>query len=335
MGRYNKTDIKKIHKKYGKKNKGFFIILLFFLMIISVTIFVFYNQQKSELDNTFKKSYKQVENKTSKIHENLDNVSILLIGVDNNSERNLDNARADTMIYLTYNSEKSKFISTSIPRDIYIEQDDYTGKLNGAYSHGEEKSTIEAVENVVQSPIDYYATIDFNGLENVVNDIGGIDINSKISIDKSNNESVGKDINIKKGNNHLDGKHALAYARMRKIDNDIQRGERQQQVVKAILQQLTKEKNINDYQNKAKTLMSFVQTNIKLNDVLSHINPKLKNLDVETSTYKWTDENKNGVSYVQISPEEKQKISNIHRENLDMRTLPIEYFEDRKVDIDE
>lgn len=335
MGRYNRKDIKKIHKNYGKKNKGFVLILLFFLTIISVTIFVFFKQQKTELDNTFKKSYKQVENKTSKNHENLDNVSILLIGVDNNAERNLDNARADTMIYLTYNSEKSKFISTSIPRDIYIEQGDYSGKLNGAYSYGEEKSTIEAVENIIQSPIDYYATIDFNGLENVVNDIGGIDISSKFSIDKSNNESVGKDINIKKGENHLDGKHALAYARIRKIDNDIQRGERQQQVVKAILQQLSKENNINDYQNKAKTLMNYVQTNIKLNDISGHINSKLKNLNVETSTFKWTDENKNGVSYVQISPEEKQNISNIHRENLDMRTLPIEYFDDRKVDIDE
>src|SRR5699024_8237394 len=111
--------------------------------------------------------------------------------------------------------------------------DDYT-KITHAHYYGGPKATVDSVEKFLNVPVDYYARVDFNAFIDVVDTLDGIEYDVPFEISEMDSNDVEGAIHLMPGEQTLNGEQALALARTRKYDSDIERGKRQQQIVKQI-----------------------------------------------------------------------------------------------------
>lgn len=153
----------------------------------------------------------------------------------------IDNVtNTDVNMIITVDPVNRKVLLTSIPRDYYVNLpsfgNDAYDKLTHAGYYGIEES-VKAIENLLDIDINYYVKVNFSTIEGVIDAIKGVDVYSDYSFCANGRP----DICYKKGNNHLDGKQALAFARERKSfsDGDIQRVKNQQKVLTAIIDKVT------------------------------------------------------------------------------------------------
>lgn len=127
-------------------------------------------------------------------------------------------ARADTLMLVRAGG--GKFNKLSIPRDSYAEiPGQGSQKINAAYAYGGAALQIETVSNFLGTPIDHVVILNFDGFENFIDAIGGVevDVPQRLCADISGGEANGGwTIDLKKGDNTLSGEDALAYARTRK-----------------------------------------------------------------------------------------------------------------------
>ena len=94
---------------------------------------------------------------------------------------------------------------------------------------------MDTIEELFDIPVDYYVRMNFDAFTEVVDALGGIEANVPYPITESDSGDNKGAIHLEPGLQTLDGEQALALARTRKQDSDIQRGERQQEILKAIL----------------------------------------------------------------------------------------------------
>ncbi|MGA9288580.1 MAG: LCP family protein [Anaerobacillus sp.] len=179
-----------------------------------------------------------------------DPISILLMGVENYST-NGENGRADTQIVMTIDPDKNEISMVTVPRDTRVKIDnagEYTGihKINAAYNYGSltgyggEKLQIETVEKLLNIPIDHFVTVNFNGFRDIVDALGGVDINIKEGFWEKNIYQHGERIYFEQGQAHLNGEEALAFVRMRKRPANVSysRSLRQRQFLNASVDQV-------------------------------------------------------------------------------------------------
>lgn len=170
-------------------------------------------------------------------------VSILLMGLDYRDWLEGEGPpRTDSMMLFTIDPVAKTAGMLSIPRDLWVEIPGFEhNRINTAYFLGESYNVpgggpelaMQTVENVIGVPIDYYAVIYFHAFEDLIDEIGGIDVlvEEDIKISPIGRESV----ILRAKAQHLDGAWALAYARARKSEGgDFDRSRRQQQVAFAI-----------------------------------------------------------------------------------------------------
>ena len=143
---------------------------------------------------------------------------MLLIGCDD--REGVDGARADTTILARLDPKKNKVTLISIPRDTAIEIDGYgMQKFNAAYTYGGASGTIEAASELCGVEISHYAEVHFEALIDIIDYIGGVDVDVPIGIDDV--DAGGK---VDAGMQHLDGEHAMIFARSRSYETgDFQR----------------------------------------------------------------------------------------------------------------
>lgn len=194
-----------------------------------------------ETDSLLENAYQPVKRNTT-INDDIDPIkdpiAILILGVDNNDDRQLESTRTDAMLLATVSPITQKISLVSIPRDTYtqINSPTFVGmeKINAAYAFGEVESSIDAVENLMNIPINYYMTVDFKAFEEIVDVLDGVE--AEVPVDFVEQNAAGKEVvSLKKGLQKLNGEQALAFARTRKIDNDVMRGSRQQEIMQAVL----------------------------------------------------------------------------------------------------
>ncbi|WZY00280.1 LCP family protein [Bacillus sp. FSL W7-1360] len=200
-----------------------------------------------------------------------DNFSVLLLGSDAREGEDMENTRTDSMIVATFNKAEHSVILTSIPRDSYVELAGLgiMDKINHASAKGDGvDSTIETVEKLLDIPIDYHALINFAGLERIVDELGGVDVDVTYTFDFTEG---GRTLHFKEGPATLDGEHALAYSRERKSDlkGDLGRGQRQQQVIKAIIQKATSFSSITRFQGVMDAIGDNLRTDLQFGHLLS------------------------------------------------------------------
>ena len=188
-------------------------------------------------------------------------------------------SRSDVNMIMTVNPNTHQILLTSIPRDYYVQLHGTTGlkdKLTHAGIYGVNKS-VETVEDLFGVDINYYIKVNFSTLIDVVDIIGGIDVDS----DKAFTAYTDHSVYVKQGMNHFNGKQALAYSRERYSyqEGDRHRVQNQQDVITAILNKVLSSKTlISKYDSLLNTLEDSFQTNLDMGDLTSLIKQQINNM---------------------------------------------------------
>ncbi len=172
--------------------------------------------------------------------------NILLLG--NGGSNHPGGGLSDTMIVASINWQNKKMAMISIPRDLWVQIPGYGySKLNGTFAYGNQnpkktggggKVASDVISSVLGIPIHYYASIDFEGFQKMIDKLGGVDI----LVEKDLYDPLYPAPNmidyapfkISAGLHHMDGATALKYARSRETTSDFDRSRRQEQVLVAI-----------------------------------------------------------------------------------------------------
>ncbi|MBF0710055.1 LCP family protein [Gemella sp. GL1.1] len=228
-------------KKKVKRKKRFAIFTLAVLLaFIAYVIYIVYHN----INNGYKKSSSTVE-----IDPNFNSFSVLVMGIDENESRKAqgqtrDNSRTDSLVYLAVNKEKKKMDMVSIPRDSLSlmktefdnrENSYFFDKINHAYAYSGVDGTIESVSSLLNAPINFYIVINFAAFEKVVDSLGGVNLYVPFDMKEQNANGEQGTIELKEGWHTLSGAQALAFSRSRYYDSDLDRGQRQLQVIHAVI----------------------------------------------------------------------------------------------------
>jgi LCP family protein required for cell wall assembly len=191
--------------------------------------------------------------------------TILLIGVDRRDDPN-EGVRGDTLIVVAVDPAEQRASMLSIPRDSLVEIPHVgTQKINSAYGYG--------YNNAVALYGDYIAQVDFGGFEQIIDTLGGIlvDVPQPLLDSEYPTENYGVErIYIPAGLQVLDGATALKYARSRHSGSDFDRSQRQQQILRAILDEVRRRELLNQVSllpQLANDLQQNVQTTLPLSDL--------------------------------------------------------------------
>jgi LCP family protein required for cell wall assembly len=167
--------------------------------------------------------------------------NILLLGSDSRDPENTGGSRSDTLIVAHLPADRSSAQLISIPRDTWVtvpkSKDGKHGgreaKINAAYAWGGVPLVVQTVEKFTGVRIDNVAIIDFAGFEQIVDAVGGVDIDVQQEFTSIHEPHRRFALGVQ----HMDGATALDYARQRKqfADGDFARIRHQQQVIKAVL----------------------------------------------------------------------------------------------------
>lgn len=315
--------------KRKRKKKNLTLIILIPLLVLVLAAVTYGAKLYAEAKKTVDDSYHELSGtnntitkngKTVKVNPIEDTISILVMGIDDDSARQLGSARTDALIYLTINPKSHEINMVSIPRDTYtkIKSNKFNGKdkINVAYTYGEEEASIATVENLLNVPINYYVTFNFDSFLEIVDALGGIEVDVPVSFTDTNTLGNGE-VTLEKGRQHLNGEQALALARTRHIDNDVKRGERQQLILKAIVDKAMSAGSITKYSNVIKAAGSNMKTNLKFNEMLSIAQTGIDGTyKFNSYVFDWTDFTLDGASMVELYPDSVDFIS--HRLRVSM-----------------
>ena len=174
-----------------------------------------------------------------------DALNFLLLGSDSRDPENKDGSRSDTIIVLHLDKNRSKAQMVSIPRDtwVYIPKSkngkygNTNAKINAAFAWGGAPLVVQTVERFTGVRIDHVVMVDFSGFKEIVDALGGIEINVTESFTSTHSLNPDGKRHFDQGLQTMDGAAALDYARERYAfkDGDFARIRHQQQVIKAIL----------------------------------------------------------------------------------------------------
>ncbi len=207
-----------------------------------------------------------------------DRINILLLGVDDRGDTTAP-PRSDTMIIVSIDPSSKTVGMVSIPRDLLVTIPGYgDDKINAAYPYGSQADITgpglaeATVEYNFHIKIDYYAEVDFTGFQKIVDTLGGVTLD--VATPLKDDEYPGALNNYTRvlfhtGVQHMDGKSALQYARTRHDDNDFARGNRQQQVLRALRAQGTQLGLITKAPTLIGELGDTVRTDLSLTQTLS------------------------------------------------------------------
>jgi polyisoprenyl-teichoic acid--peptidoglycan teichoic acid transferase len=165
----------------------------------------------------------------------------LVLGSDGRG-RKFSSARADSILLVRTDPGKHTIYMLSIPRDLRVLVPGYGNtKINSAFAYGGSPLLIKTIRSFTGLPVNHITYVAFAGFIDLINAMGGVTIDNPYRI-QSSEQFGGRDWTFPKGEIHLNGRNALAYARIRKTtnprDSDITRTERQQRVLQAIAHQL-------------------------------------------------------------------------------------------------
>src|SRR5690625_4869501 len=216
-------------KKRSKKR------LLFMLAIAIIGVFIVVNYGLNLLqraDDVVTEAYESDGRDKSELRDKIvdpkfDNVYILIMGVDYSDKReNTASARTDTLMLATLNKDDKSVKLISIPRDsyVYIPEVGYEDKINHAHAFGGTKAAIETVENLFNIPVDYYLKVNFEAFIDVVDALDGITVEVPYEFRELDSKKKANTIHLQGGLQYLSSEEALALARTRNLENDIERG---------------------------------------------------------------------------------------------------------------
>lgn len=261
------------------------------------------------------------EEKVEPLH---DDISILFIGVDDSSKReqNSGNIRSDALVLATLNNDDKSVKLVSIPRDTYtlIPDAGKEDKITHAYAYNGPSSTIESVENLLEIPVDYYVRMDFEAFIDVVDALDGIKVDVPYDLEEQDEFDNAGAINLEEGIQIVDGSEALALARTRHYDNDIERGKRQQMILQSIMDKALSAGSFTKYANVIDAVGDNMKTNLTFKNMQAFFEyAKDGKPDVETITLEGYDDMSTGTYYWQLDEESLMEVQDILQSHLGLK----------------
>ena len=220
------------------------------------------------------KIVEEVENTASDVNVTKKPFVCYISGVDSRGGVN-ENSRSDVNLLVTINPNNGQMLMTSIPRDYYVKLANFgkKDKLTHSALYGGTENSIKTIEDFLDINIDFYARVDFQSVIQLVDALGGIDIYS----DKAFIPYTDHGIKIPKGNVHMDGRMALAFARERYTyqSGDQHRTENHQAVLQAIIRKMASPAIITHYTDILKSIEGTFVTDMPMNEMARIANDQL------------------------------------------------------------
>ncbi|WP_404429403.1 LytR family transcriptional regulator [Sutcliffiella horikoshii] len=298
------------------KKKWFKVLIsLLILSTIGVGIFAF-------------SVYKSLENAASSMHTPLDRtnsdkrpkqvdfkqqdpLSFLILGVD---ERPGDKGRSDSMIVLTVNPNDKSMQMVSIPRDTRTEiiGKGFEDKINHAYAFGGPEMSIATVENFLNIPIDYFVQVNMESFKDIVDAVGGVTVDNKLEFSQNGHQ-------FPLGEIELNGEEALSFSRMRSIDSDFGRQQRQRDVIQGVINKGANISSVTKIDDILHILGNNVRTNLTFDEMVeiqSNYKAARHNLSQHQLTGSGT--RIDNIYYLIVAEEDRMNLSNQLREHLEL-----------------
>lgn len=314
MSKNKQTRIQKRKKNTRKKRLLFFLIPFLALLVAGTYWFIhIFSTAESVLEQSYEDDGREKsELREEVVNPKIDNVSILIMGVDENDHRdNKGQSRTDALVLATVNIEETSVKLLSIPRDslVYIPERGYEDKINHAHYFGGVPSTIETVERLLEIPVDYWVKLNFNAFVDVIDALDGIEVEVPYEFRESDSMDRRDAIHLLPGYQKLNGEEALALARTRKHDNDVQRGKRQLEIVKAVLHKTISLQSILKIDDVIEAVGDNLTTNMTFSEIKSFLahGTKFRNLTVDSYTLAGTDYWPEKIYYWLIDEEELEE----------------------------
>lgn len=308
----DRRSLMKKRKKRRRVVSTILFVVLFTVLTAGGYGAFLYSKAQSVIDDSYKPLDRQSDKRDKQVNPDVDNISVLFVGIDDSEARNFESAsRTDALMLATLNEKDKSIKLLSIPRDslVYIPSKGYEDKINHAYGKGGITSTIETVEELLDVPVDYYVQMNFEAFIDVVDALDGIEVEVPFELREKDSTDRNGAVYLKPGLQTLDGEEALALARTRKLDNDIERGKRQQEILKSIMKKAASAKSITKYSDVMEAVGDNMQTDLSFSEMKALIDYATagSSLDVETMSLLGADATIDGVYYYQLDEEALQQ----------------------------
>lgn len=273
-----------------KKFKTSFVLSL--IVFLAFYLYAIVMGAKNPYENLFSKNKTEEINKeespedtnTSAKEENFeednkiepmidDEFFFLLFGTDSHNIDESKGHRSDTMILTKVNFKTGEVRMVNIPRDTRVPVDGYgLTKINHAHSYGGTTLLMQTIRKTFNIDLDYFVKVDYTLVQNIVDAIGGVKFNVPFNMNYYDpTDKPPLKINIKAGEQVLDGSNAVKFLRYRGNQGDVDRIPRQQEFIKAFLEQALSLKNIGKLPKIFTELKSNIRTNFGEKQVLEAI----------------------------------------------------------------
>lgn len=207
--------------------------------------------------------------------------TVYISGSDSRDSDIMATGRSDVNILATVNTKTRQVLLLNTPRDFYIplsiskSKYDYPDKLTHAGLYGVDVSK-DTLAQYYGIDVDYYFRVNFSGFEEIIDALGGIEVDSQHAFSSTISE---RPIYYKKGINHLDGYEALYYVRERYafVNGDYQRGINQMQVIEAVMKKAMSPSILTSYTSMMQAMSDCFRTSIPTDLISSVVRDQLAN----------------------------------------------------------
>lgn len=216
-------------------------------------------------------------------------INIMLLGRDTDASQSKSRGRTDTMILCTINTETKTVTFTSFLRDLYVKLPDFNdrkwgyNRLNANYSLGGREMLDQCLRMNFGIAVDHFVEVDFSGFAKIVELMGGVDM-ELTAREAAYLNGCNKNWNLRAGVNHLNGQQTLTYSRIREIDGDFQRSNRQRTVLSKLLN-MAKEMNPAQLHALLCEVLPMITTDMsngEITDYAFRLIPMLPQLQIQT-----------------------------------------------------
>jgi len=216
-----------------------------------------------------------------------DIINILLIGQDTRDAK--QKGLTDTLILCTVNTQTKRLVMTSFLRDMWVQIPGKSGgtygeRINTAYPVGGLDRLLNTLKINFGVQVDHAVEIDFSGFQQIVDALGGVEIELTAKEAKHMNDQYGWGSRLSEGVRNLNGEEALAYARIRAIDSDIQRSNRQRTVLTKLFEKV-KTMSLTEANKLVNAFVPLITTDMTDSEIIRYVVellPLLPELEVIT-----------------------------------------------------
>ncbi len=217
--------------------------------------------------------------------KNPDIENILVLGTDSRDVTR-ERGRSDAIIIFSYNKKTDEVKMISVLRDSLVPIEGHGwNRINAAYSFDGVGLAVNTVNQIFDLDIQRFVVVDFNGVKDFINKVGGVDIRLTEAEAEYFNRTGTLGKQVEAGVCHLSGAPALTYMRTRKVDSDFGRTNRQQKLIQALANKILNEKALPEIYGLTDFAFKLIKTNITLPELTGVISAIAKADNADSGEY--------------------------------------------------